>query len=259
MENNKDFKIRDLTAEEIDVKIASVNKNGKGLQLLLYKTARVDSQILDETFGCMNWKCDFKEIKGNLYCGISVYNKEIGEWITKWDCGVESAFGDKEKGEASDAFKRSGFKFSIGVELYTPIFIYIFENNCQIKYDDSHKKYVCNDKFEVSKIEIKNKKITKLEIINKSLNDKVVFTYNANSKQTKAETPKLRDTKQEDTLITKEQLESLNKAIDLYKFNDTDVSKILEQFQYTTTNEIKSKDYESICLAFKSLKDKKGE
>lgn len=257
MEDNKDFKIRDLTPEEIEVKIASVNKTGKGLQLLLYKTARVDSQLLDETFGSMNWKCDYKEIKGNMYCGISVYNKEIKDWITKWDCGVESAFGDKEKGEASDAFKRAGFKWGIGVELYTPIFIYIFENNCQIKYDDNHKKYVCNDKFEVSKIEIKNKKITKLEIINKSLNDKVVFTYNANSKQTKTETPKLKDTKQENTLITKEQLESLNKAIDLYKFNDTEVSKILEQFQYTTTNEIKSKDYESICLAFKSLKDSK--
>ena len=67
-------------------------------------------QILDETVGAFNWKCEYQEIKGNMYCGLSIKNDN--EWVEKWDCGVESAFGDKEKGEASDAFKRAGFKWN---------------------------------------------------------------------------------------------------------------------------------------------------
>ena len=46
------------------------------------------------------------------------------QWIAKTDCGVES-FAEKEKGEASDAFKRAGFNVGIGRELYTKIFIFV--------------------------------------------------------------------------------------------------------------------------------------
>ncbi len=93
--------IRDLTEKEIECKIATIKE--KGLSLLLYKTARTDMAILDETFGAMNWQCEYKEIKGNMYCGISVFDEIKNQWITKWDCGIESEYGDKEKGEASDA------------------------------------------------------------------------------------------------------------------------------------------------------------
>lgn len=102
-----DLKFRDLTEDEIECRVAIVKNTG--CSLLLYKTARTDMQILDETVGAMNWSCDYKEIKGNMYCGISIYDESKKEWITKWDCGVESAMGDKEKGEASDAFKRARF------------------------------------------------------------------------------------------------------------------------------------------------------
>ena len=133
------MEFRRLKSDEIDVKVGSVTKSG--YTLLLYKNARVDMAILDETVGMENWQRDHKEVKGNLYCGIGLNvnyadsNKEP-RWIWKWDCGVESAFGDKEKGESSDAFKRSGFCFGIGRELYTSPFIFI---SCETKYDETKK------------------------------------------------------------------------------------------------------------------------
>jgi hypothetical protein len=101
------MKFRKLKPEEIDVKVGSVTRSG--YTLLLYKNARVDMAILDETIGAENWQRDHKEVKGNLYCGIGINHpitqtNEKGaiigitdRWVWKWDCGVESAFGDKEK------------------------------------------------------------------------------------------------------------------------------------------------------------------
>ena len=116
--------MRLLKAEEIDVKVKQVNANG--CLLLLYKTARVDMAILDEEFTPMGWQSDYKTINGVLYCGIGVYHKDTHEWIWKWDCGIESRDNDgmEKKGEASDAFKRAGFKWGIGRELYTAPFIW---------------------------------------------------------------------------------------------------------------------------------------
>ena len=73
MAENKKYMFRDLRADEIECKIATVN--GKGVSLLLYKTARTDMQILDETVGAFNWKCEYQEIKGNMYCGLSIKNE----------------------------------------------------------------------------------------------------------------------------------------------------------------------------------------
>ena len=82
--------MRTLRADEIEVRVGQVglNKNtNKGYAtLLLYKTSRTDMQILDEVFGAMNWQKDYKEIKGNLYCGVGVWDDQKNEWIWKWDC-----------------------------------------------------------------------------------------------------------------------------------------------------------------------------
>ncbi|NOW12590.1 hypothetical protein B0H35_000004 [Clostridium acetobutylicum] len=45
-------------------------------------------------------------------------------WISKQDVGTESNT-EKEKGQASDSFKRACFNFGIGRELYTSPFIWI--------------------------------------------------------------------------------------------------------------------------------------
>ena len=164
---------RDLVEDEIECKVSTIKE--KGLSLLLYKTARTDMQLLDETVGAYNWQCNYEEVKGNMYCTISIYDKEKQQWISKQDCGVESAFGDKEKGEASDAFKRAGFKWGIGIELYTSPFIWISSDKCNINAING--KVSCNDKFIVEKIKTENKQIVGLAIKNETTNTRV-FVYN---------------------------------------------------------------------------------
>lgn len=139
---------------EIECKVKQVKQNG--LVLLLYKTARTDMDLLDETVGPFSWKCEYQEIKGNLYCGIGLKDaRENGfvDWIWKWDCGIESrpdGDGNEKKGEASDAFKRSGFRWGIGRELYTAPFIWVPADKANIT--EKNGKYYCNDKFSVEKI-----------------------------------------------------------------------------------------------------------
>lgn len=118
----KEFNFPLLTAEQIEVKVKQVT--AKGAVLLLYKTARTDMELLDAVVGPMNWAVDYREIKGNLYCGIGI-TEDGDHWVWKWDCGIESRAdgdGNEKKGEASDAFKRAGFKWGVGRELYTSPF-----------------------------------------------------------------------------------------------------------------------------------------
>lgn len=134
--------MRKLTKDEIECRIAQVN--AKGCSLLLYKTARVDRAILDETFNNL-WQNDFKVIDGKMYGGIGIYDKELKEWLWRWDCGTESNT-EAEKGQASDCFKRAGFKWGIGVELYTAPFIWYpckTEKNAKGKYEliEKFKKF----------------------------------------------------------------------------------------------------------------------
>ncbi len=110
---------RKLKNTEIQVRVAQVRKNTT--LLLLYKDARCDMNILDETFGPSHWQDSYEEIKGNLYCKIGIWSENLNQWVWKGDCGIESKEndGNEKKGEASDAFKRAGFKWGIGRELYT--------------------------------------------------------------------------------------------------------------------------------------------
>ena len=48
------MKFRLLNADEIECRVSTVSE--KGLSLLLYKDARADMNLLDETVGPMNWQ-----------------------------------------------------------------------------------------------------------------------------------------------------------------------------------------------------------
>lgn len=179
----KEIKFRDLKANEIECRVAQCKENG--LQLLLYKNARTDSTILDETLGAQNWQDKFYECKGNLFCSIGInvnYDQPDKEplWIWKDDCGSESN-QDKEKGEASDAFKRSAFKYSIGKPLYTSPFIWVKAEDCNIKNTGRTDKYgkpiyACKDKFYVKYITYENGEIAQL-IITNFTQHKNVYAY----------------------------------------------------------------------------------
>lgn len=158
---------RDLTADEIECRVQSVKPNG--LVLLLYKNARCDMNILDETVGAECWQRDHYECKGNLFCrvGICVETKKgdavFPEWVWKADCGTEGNT-EKEKGESSDSFKRACTNWGIGRCLYTAPFIWIPAEKCDINNGK------CYDKFEVEKVIIENKRIMALAIKNTTKN-----------------------------------------------------------------------------------------
>lgn len=161
--------IRLLKADEIECRIATINE--KGLSLLLYKDARVNQRILDETFGIFGWKRSHQCIDGNLYCTVEIYDKDSGEWISKQDVGTMS-YSEKEKGQASDSFKRACFNWGIGRELYSAPFIWIPAGTAAIQSKESdsrnkEKKYYCYDRFSVSSIEYNgDREISSLVIVN---------------------------------------------------------------------------------------------
>lgn len=105
-----------LTPQDVEVRMNNA-KNGYA-DLLVYKNARTDMDILDETFDVMGWQCSYSEVNGVVYCTISVYDAEKKMWISKTDCGAETQV-EAEKGQASDAFKRAAFRFGIGRALYS--------------------------------------------------------------------------------------------------------------------------------------------
>ena len=154
------MEFRTLTEKDIDVRVAMVKENG--VSLLLYKDARVDMDILDESVGAYNWKREHTFKDGKLYCSVSIWDKEKQQWISKEDVGTESNT-EQEKGQASDSFKRACFNWGIGRELYTAPFIWIKPEDCKI-WQDSKGFLKCTDKFTVEKIEIKDKEITGLAI-----------------------------------------------------------------------------------------------
>lgn len=113
---------RTLKADEIECRVGSVSE-GKGVSLLMYKNARVDMTLLDEVVGPENWQRSHEVINGNLFCKVSV-RSDNGEWVSKQDVGTESNT-EKEKGQASDAFKRACVNWGIGRELYTCPFVWV--------------------------------------------------------------------------------------------------------------------------------------
>lgn len=153
-----------LTEDQIDVRIATF-KEDKGAQLLLYKDARCDMEILDAAVGPGGWQRKHYECKGNLFCSVGILVD--GVWIFKDDCGSESNV-EKEKGEASDSFKRACFNWGIGRELYTAPFILIPRKDLKDKYD----------KFEVERIAYEGRKIVGLAIRNTTTKRRV-FVHQA--------------------------------------------------------------------------------
>ena len=117
-----EVKLRLLRAEEIECRIGIINE--KGVSLLLFKDARVDQKILDEVFTPFGWKRSHQVLDVNLYCTVEIWDGEKQQWVAKQDVGTMS-YSEKEKGQASDSFKRACFNWGIGRELYTAPFIWI--------------------------------------------------------------------------------------------------------------------------------------
>ena len=214
--------IRLLKADEIECRVSVINE--KGLSLLLYKDARVDQRILDETFGAFGWKRSHQCIDGNLYCTVEVFDKETMQWIAKQDVGT-MGYTEKEKSQASDSFKRACFNWGIGRELYSAPFIWIPAGKVSIQMKEGsnkEKRYYCNDRFSVISITYNNDREIAGLVINND-KDQIVYELKAKadmgSRKEKVEPKGKKESgqqKQEPKKegISKEQMDSLQAELD---------------------------------------------
>ena len=237
---------RKLNANEISVRIGRLKyddaKKITGASLLLYKDARVDMKILDEMYGTFGWQKSYEKIGDSLFCKISVFDTAKNQWISKEDVGTESNM-EAAKGEASDAFKRAGFNFGIGRELYTAPFIWISGDLLKDKYD----------KFSVTEIGYTDDEISYLKITNDT--KRIVAYQMADGKKTATAKPaatpepkqeaglKLEEkisvesirTEMERTGITEKTVLDTFEVSKLEDLNDTCRRAVMARFSHTKT------------------------
>lgn len=187
-----------MKPEDIEIRIGQVDQyKSSYVTLLLYKNAWIDMQILDDVFGIFGWQRGHKEIKGNLFCTVSIYDEDHDVWVQKEDVGTESNT-EAEKGEASDSFKRACVNVGIGRELYSAPKIYLNPPAVKIEEDNKGKK-VCKDRFVVTDIAYtEDRKIKKLVIAKEQYNKRTtVFEWESfansqpkvNTEERPSETP----------------------------------------------------------------------
>ena len=259
----EDVKFRNLKADEISVRCASVNE--KGVSLLLYKDARVDTNILNETFGPLGWKNEFKnfenfEIKKygkteNIFsckCVISVKGED-GEWISKEDYGTES-FSEPIKGTASDAFKRAGYKWGIGVELYNAPFIWVPADKTTIVPKNNSSGYDVRDSFSVKEITTDcDKVITHLIITNRK--GEIVYTF-GESKAAKTASTEAAEEKKASEKQIKMLLDLMDEYANLAGKNPEDLKNSAKK-KYGAIENISSKDISGLIKNLKKSIEEK--
>lgn len=239
------MEFRALRADEIECRIGTVSKNGNGVSLLLYKDARCDMNILDETVGATNWQRHHS--RENANCIVEIWDAEKKTWVGKEDTGTESNT-EAEKGLASDSFKRACFNWGIGRELYTAPFIFIPGADR-------------NDKFWVKDMKVENRVITGLTICRKDQYgnklDAVVYSYPrkpARGKETAKEPPK-EETNPEPKdgyHATQEQVAIIKK-----RYVNANRTKLLDKYGIPDVEHLPRKVADEICAKLKALDEKK--
>ncbi len=169
------LEFRTLNANEIECRVGNTikEKDSQGKErvkaffLLLYKNARVDQCILDETVGQFGWQCRYYQVKSTMICSVGIFNKTTSEWLWKDNGGDDDFNTEQVKAELSDSFKRACFNWGIGRELYYAPKIYV-----ECDQENTEKA-----RYSVKVIEYgENKRIKQLAIINDKTK-KVVYSY----------------------------------------------------------------------------------
>lgn len=239
------MEFRTLKANEIDCRVSQIEKNW--CTLLLYKDARVDQNILDETVGCLNWQNHYS--RDNANCIVSIWDSEKKQWIDKENTGTES-FSEAEKGLASDSFKRACFNWGIGRELYTSPSIFIFPRKDMVKkgkdgefFEYKDGKYTTKTQFYVDYINYnENREIVSLQIRDNKGNLRF-------EKLTKEDEQKLN----KEFMLLKKMIE---KAEDIDE--NFDREKFYEYFKVESDNQLNYKQREeAIELLKEKYKEKK--
>lgn len=246
-------KFRKLKKNEIQVRVeqCKTDKNNTSASViyLLYKDARCDMAILDETVGAENWKREHSVVNNNLFCKVSIYNESIKEWISKEDVGVES-YSEKEKGQASDSFKRACVNWGIGRELYTAPFIYVKLTQDQFKVNSKGAVVPTIEPY-VSEIAYNDDgEIVKLELTDRKTQD-VIYAYGMPKKAPKQvkEEPK-KEIKKDLPLASEESCNELKSLVD-----DDTIGKILIKNNALNLNELQQDLVNRYIDYYKSKKE----
>ena len=219
--------IRLLKANEIECRIGRMND--KGIALLLYKDARADMKILDEVFGFDGWEREHQLIDGKLFCTVRVWSEKRNCWISKQDVGTESNT-EKEKGQASDSFKRACVNLGIGRELYTAPFIWI----------SAKKGYDKSEKFEVKEIGYnEEREINRLLIVDSKGNE--CFRFGRPNKRE----------------VTEDMVNALYKIANDKGYSEEIVEKASERDYGSNVIDISMKNYMALKSNFEALEAKK--
>lgn len=224
--------IRLLRADEIDARISTCNQWGIGL--LLYKDARCDMNILDETFGSMNWQR--RHCRENQNCIVSIWDDDKKQWVEKEDTGTES-FTEKEKGLASDSFKRACFNWGIGRELYTAPNMFVRSQDLKTLKQDDRGKWTCRDYFTVTSIQYVGRKICYVTVRNEKTGRVIEFGQPAEFETQKA------------TIATEKQVLALRNTI---KKKNLDEDEILDKMSMPDWNVVTAEQYNAIVQLLRS-------
>lgn len=243
-----------LRADEIDCRVALLKDSG--LSLLLYKDARVDQNILDETVGAMNWQR--RHTRENANCIVSIWDKDKMQWIEKEDTGTES-FTEKEKGLASDSFKRACFNWGIGRELYSAPFIWIKAADTIIENEKG--KLRCKDSFFVSKIAYDEHRNIVALVIKSTSTNKRVFSMGSVQTQTesqkKAEEQRMADADQEkieNSVISEVKVRALLARCDREGVDPNTILKLYKVNSLADLTEIKYRNINEFWEKIKEVK-----
>lgn len=244
--------IRLLRADEIECRIGTISE--KGVSLLLYKDARADMKILDEVYGPLNWQRKHEMIGGSLYCIISVWDESKKQWISKMDVGTES-YTEKEKGQASDSFKRACVSLGIGRELYTAPFIWIGASKVKIgkKPDQTgrgEEKLFTYDKFRITDISYNgNREITGLTITNQD----GVIVYHLEEKASSQKPSGNADAAKAETDFKPDRTQEITKEL---ARTGVTLDTVLERYGVSNIQEMDNATYKKAINSLKKTKTK---
>ena len=229
-----------LKADEIDCRISQCNQYGVGL--LLYKDARCDQNILDETVGPMNWQRH--HTRDNANCVVSIWDDQKNQWIEKEDTGTES-FTEKEKGLASDSFKRACFNWGIGRELYTAPNMFVLKKDLKTLEEQpgQYKKWTCKDSFKVTHIEYIENRIVYVKILNLKTNKEIEFGTPAEAQQAQK--------RLENMMISEIKIKAL---IARCEKEGVDVGKIMKLYKVNSLADLTEVKYAHINVHWEDIK-----
>lgn len=236
--------IRLLRADEIECRIGTISE--KGISLLLYKDARADMRILDEVYGILGWQRRHEMIGGSLYCIVSIWDEDKKQWISKMDVGTES-YTEKEKGQASDSFKRASTNVGVGRELYTAPFIWI--SAAKVKIENRNNKLTTYDKFKVTEISYnENREITGLTIINQDR--KTVYSLMpGNTGQPMRKEPEQKQEKK--NILTASQIRQMNKEL---ARTGVALDAVLERYKLATIDDMSQEIFTNAMNSLRKTK-----